>query len=322
MMAAFTRKRQWRRSNFRLCYPTLLPFLYFSFVHRVSPTPRQNAPNTTNYPLQRQPPNRPKPPFRNLLAPPPSILAALRALIALYIFTTIFIFWGWNGTHGNAAVIGQSFSFFTWLTYWGIGFYMLFAAIHTACYARTGRSLLDRWPRGFRILHSLLYTTITTYPFLVTIVFWVLLFSPPWYGETFLGWQNISQHALNSLYALLEIILPTTAPHPFIAIPLLLLILLLYLCIAYITHHTEGFYPYSFLDIGRHGSGIVTGYCFGVLAAVLVIFFITWALIYLRRRLTHGKIKRSRRDPLCAQDAFGSVSSRGVQSSEMKNAPV
>jgi hypothetical protein len=122
---------------------------------------------------------------------PPAILAALRGLIATYIFTTIFFFWGWYGTHDDTAAIGQSFSFFTWLTYWGLGFYMLFAAIHTAYYARTGRSLLDRWPRALRGLHSLLYSSITTYPFLVTIVFWGILFRPPWYSVTFTGWQNV-----------------------------------------------------------------------------------------------------------------------------------
>ncbi|KAJ5464180.1 hypothetical protein N7475_007315 [Penicillium sp. IBT 31633x] len=254
---------------------------------------------------------------------PPALLAGLRSLISLYIFTSIFFFWGWDGTHGDRAAIGQSFSYFTWLTYWGIGFYMLFAAIHTACYARTGRSvLLDRWPRAFRVLHSLLYATVTTFPFLVTIVFWVLLFSPPWYKKTFTGWQNISQHALNSVYALLEIIIPATAPQPFIAIPFLLLILLLYLCVAYITKHTEGFYPYSFLDVGDHGqkSGLVTGYCFGILAAVLVIFLVSRGLIHLRRWLTHGKVKRARRDPIRARDAFGGVTEirGGEQSDEVK----
>lgn len=127
---------------------------------------------------------------------PPVLLSGLRSLIALYIFTSIFFFWGWYGTHENTAAIGQSFSFFTWLTYWGIGFYMLFAAIHTGYYARTGRSLLDRWPRALRILHSLLYSSITTYPFLVTIVFWVLLFRPPWYTKTFTGWQNVSVNSV------------------------------------------------------------------------------------------------------------------------------
>ena len=132
---------------------------------------------------------------------PPAILAGLRGLIATYIFTTIFFFWGWDGTHGDTAAIGQSFSFFTWLTYWGIGFYMLFAAIHTACYARTGRSvLLDRWPRAFSVLHSLLYSSITTYPFLVTIVFWAILFRPPWYKVTFTGWQNVSWFFYTKIY--------------------------------------------------------------------------------------------------------------------------
>jgi hypothetical protein len=62
--------------------------------------------------------------------------------------------------------------------------------------------------------------------------------------------------------------------------------LLLYLCVAYITHATEGWYPYSFLDVGDHGqkSILVMGYCFGILAAVLVLFLVSWALINLRRR--------------------------------------
>ncbi|KAJ5683520.1 hypothetical protein N7462_006685 [Penicillium macrosclerotiorum] len=229
---------------------------------------------------------------------PPAVLAGLRGLIALYIFTTIIVIWAWYGTHDDRIAIGQSFSYFTWLTYWGLGFYHLVAAIHTAYYARTGRSLLDRWPRAFRVLHGLLYASITTFPFLVTIVFWAILFKPPFYKETFPGWSNISQHGLNSLYALLEIILPATAPHPWLAIPVLILILLLYLCVAYITFHTEHFYTYSFLNPGDHGqkSGLVAGYCFGILAAILVIFIISWALIRLRVFLTHDKIKRRARD--------------------------
>ncbi|CAG7915744.1 unnamed protein product [Penicillium olsonii] len=249
---------------------------------------------------------------------PPAILAGLRGLIALYIFTSIFFIWGWDGTHGDTAAIGQTFSFFTWLTYWGIGFYMLFAAIHTTYYARTGRSLLYRWPRALRILHSLLYSSITTYPILVTIVFWGIIFKGPWYSKTFTGWSNITQHALNSLYALLEIALPTTSPHPWIALPFLVLGLLFYLCVAYITFHTQGFYPYTFLDVGDHGqkSGLVTGYCFGVLAAILVIFLVSWALIWLRCWLVKGKVRRARQDPL--RIAGGVPVSAVAESGEMK----
>ncbi|KAJ6115982.1 hypothetical protein N7523_006399 [Penicillium sp. IBT 18751x] len=254
----------------------------------------------------------------------PTVLAALRGLISLYIFTTIIVIWAWDGTHGDRIAIGQSFSYFTWLTYWGLGFYFLFSAIHTAYYARTGRSVLfDRWPRFCRVLHSLLYTTITTFPFLVTIVFWGILFKPPFYKEIFPGWSNISQHGLNSFYALLEILLPTTAPHPFIAIPVLILLLLFYLCVAYITYHTEGFYTYSFLDTeGGKKSGIVAGYCFGILAAIIVIFLISWGLIWLRKRFTGGRIKRATRDPLRGQDDFVDMHVDMQEQTEPKHASV
>lgn len=126
---------------------------------------------------------------------PPALLAALRGLIALYIFTSIIVIWAWDGTHDNRVAIGESFSYFTWLTYWGLGFYFLVSAVHTACYARTGRSVLfNRWPRVCRGLHGLFYATITTYPFLVTIVFWAILFTPPFYKEIFPGWQNVGFH--------------------------------------------------------------------------------------------------------------------------------
>lgn len=123
----------------------------------------------------------------------PTLLACLRGLIALYIFVTIIFIWIWYGTHDERVQIGESFSYFTWLTYWGLFFYFLVSAIHTGLYARTGRSVLfDSWPRVCRVLHGLLYATITTFPFLVTIVFWGILFKPPFYKETFPGWSNVS----------------------------------------------------------------------------------------------------------------------------------
>ncbi|KAI6093113.1 hypothetical protein F4821DRAFT_75412 [Hypoxylon rubiginosum] len=66
---------------------------------------------------------------------------------------------------------GNNFSYFTVLTYWGIAFYFTFAAIHTFTYARTGTALLDRWPCSQKALHVLLFTSIATLPFLVTIVY-------------------------------------------------------------------------------------------------------------------------------------------------------
>lgn len=104
------------------------------------------------------------------------------------------------------------------------------------------------------------------------------------------------------------------------AIPVLILLLAFYLCVAYITVHTEGFYTYSFLDPGSHGSGLVAGYCFGILAAIIIIFLVSWLLIRLRVYLTRGKIKRAARDPLRGQDGQAGVST-GLRDSLMEVKP-
>jgi hypothetical protein len=123
---------------------------------------------------------------------PPILLAVLRALVALYAFVTIFYTFGWQGTHSRSDANDASFSYFTSLTFWGIAFYFLFAASHTFFYAHRGLAPLDRWPRPLQALHSLLYTTIVTFPFLVTIVFWAILYDGPWYPVRFDAWSNVS----------------------------------------------------------------------------------------------------------------------------------
>lgn len=95
--------------------------------------------------------------------------------------------------------------------------------------------------------------------------------------------RQISQHALNTVFALLEILLPRTEPFPVAHLGFLVLILVFYLALAYLTHATQGFYPYDFLDPST-GSGKVAGYCFGILAAVCVIFGVVWVLILARNR--------------------------------------
>lgn len=123
---------------------------------------------------------------------PPMFLAIFRALIALYAFTTIFFILAWQGTHGLVDENNGELSYFTSLTFWGIAFYFLFSSIHTLLYARRGYAPLDHWPRPLQALHSLLYTTVVTFPFLVTIVFWVILYDGPWFPLEFDAWSNVS----------------------------------------------------------------------------------------------------------------------------------
>lgn len=110
-------------------------------------------------------------------------------------------------------------------------------------------------------------------------------FPSPNRGPELTTLTQISQHALNSVLALFEILIPRTDPPPLVHLLFLLVILALYLALAYITVAAQGFYTYSFLDPGR-GKGRVVGYALGILVAICVIYGVVWGLIWTRRRVT------------------------------------
>ncbi|KAI1375417.1 hypothetical protein F4677DRAFT_137304 [Hypoxylon crocopeplum] len=213
---------------------------------------------------------------------------------SLYAFTTLLIDIGYQCAHeelGGCQASRDGFSFFTTLTYWGIAFYLLVAAAHTFSYARTGTPLLSRFPRPLQALHALYYSSVTSLPFLVTIVYWGLLYpyGALWFPTVYGGWGNISEHGLNSFFALFEIIVPRTAPQPGIHALWLVVLLALYLALSYVTYATKGFYTYSFLDPAATGN-LVAAYVFGIGAATVVIFGIAQGLRWLRCWLTEEKM--------------------------------
>lgn len=120
---------------------------------------------------------------------PTIVFALIRLLFSLWAFITIIVKYAICGDQCNK----QSFSYFTNLTYWGIAFYFLFAGLHSLTRARTrdGSYMLQRWPRILQMLHTVFYTTIVTYPFLVTIVFWTLLYKNPFWTDRFVQWENV-----------------------------------------------------------------------------------------------------------------------------------
>lgn len=99
---------------------------------------------------------------------PPVVLFAVRALLSIYAFTTIFTIFGWNGGHGMGQESRYTFSYFTHLTYWGLAFYHAFSAVHTLSYCLTGTSFLARWPKALQVAHSMFYSTVVVYPWIVT----------------------------------------------------------------------------------------------------------------------------------------------------------
>ncbi|GIZ41539.1 hypothetical protein CKM354_000484000 [Cercospora kikuchii] len=227
---------------------------------------------------------------------PTSVLAAIRAFISLYVFVVQFFIIGYRCSTGRCDTAGRSFSYFTGLGYWGLGFYYAFAAAHTFSYAFRGKPWLSSWPAWLRWLHSVLYASITIFSFIVTAVYWAGL-NDKSFTTPFRSWSNISQHALNSVFAFSEIVLPRSDPHPWINVLSLVFLGCCYIGLAYLTHATQGFYVYDFLDPNENGSGSVVGYCIGILAACVILFVVVRYAQWARRWLTEVKFSRGAPQP-------------------------
>jgi len=107
-------------------------------------------------------------------------------------------------------------------------------------------------------------------------------------------WGNqISQHIMTSIFTFFEVIFTIILPPSPLHLPFLLLILLFYLLLAYLTRAEQGFYVYLFLDPGVDGAhnGRVAGYTLGIFAASLVIFGVAWIAIWVRGRIVGTKVK-------------------------------
>ncbi|KAJ8522302.1 hypothetical protein ONZ45_g1104 [Pleurotus djamor] len=185
------------------------------------------------------------------------------------------------------------YSYFTSLTFIGLTAYFVVSSVHSGVYAWKGVYLLRRWGRIVQLLHVLLFSTIATYPLLVTVVYWALLASPATFSTPFSSFSSISQHILNSVLALTEIlVLSNVESLPWLHLPICIVMLGCYLGVAYITHASQGVYVYSFLDPGEQGA-LLAAYIIGIGVGECVAFVLAWALMRLRvwfvsRRRTPG----------------------------------
>ncbi|KAF8901355.1 hypothetical protein CPB84DRAFT_1777647 [Gymnopilus junonius] len=224
----------------------------------------------------------------------PTTLAAIRLLVAFYTLFVLVFLLVWEGVKDSG--VQSFFSYFTNLTYVGICAYFWASGVQTLVYAQNLKSgkkayLLQGWPRAFRYLHVRLLTTVITYPILVTIVYWALLSDPSTLASVYSSWSNISKHALNSVFALFEIICTDVPTMPWLDLLITIVILGGYLGIAYITHATQGFYTYEFLDPQKEGK-ILAAYIVGIAVGQVVVFLLVQGALSLRQRYTANKAMR------------------------------
>ncbi|KAF9266397.1 hypothetical protein L218DRAFT_858215 [Marasmius fiardii PR-910] len=215
---------------------------------------------------------------------PPAFLACFRCLVALYTTATLIIILAYDGVVSEDA--RANFSYFTFLTYIGICSYYWASFAQNFWYTRRGYKgyPLQRWGKTLQVLYLMLQNTIDPSGYqaiIVTIAFWALIASPSSIDTTVKLWRNVSVHALNSFFCLFEVLFTNAPPPQWIFLPFMILIIGLYTALAYVTHATEGFYPYEFLDPAKYHSR-VAAYVFGIVIGEIVVFFIVFGLIKLR----------------------------------------
>jgi hypothetical protein len=245
---------------------------------------------------------------------PTWLLASIRLFLSIYSFTAIIFSFKWFADHTvifhlediktkaivfpvGAEGIRQSFSYFTYLTFWGLAFYFWFAALHGFVYVRRGYTWLDHWPRYLQAMHTVYYSTVVCFPLLVTTVYWGSMWAREWWSDDFSQWNMITMHAMNSVFAGFEIIVTETSPLPIAHLSALLLIMSLYLGIAYITKATEGIYIYLWLD-PKNGIAKLLLHVVGYGALLIGFFFAVRFAIILRCRWTHKKQQKYPTSPL------------------------
>ncbi|KAI5847097.1 hypothetical protein DFP73DRAFT_630435 [Morchella snyderi] len=223
--------------------------------------------------------------FTTSYALPPLLLACTRLTISVYIFTYLLYRIAYSAVADGSLSTRQSFSYFTNITYWSLGFYFAVSGLHTLLYALRGRRAA--WLKGpWAAAHAVWWTSVVTFPFLVTIVYWGILAADDLPFRTQVSaYSNISAHLLNSVFALFEILLTRTAVPSWTHLPFLILFLAGYLCVAYITHATQGFYTYGFLD-PKTGNGMVAAYCVGIAVAICVVWAVVAGVVWVRVWLT------------------------------------
>ncbi|KAJ3965068.1 hypothetical protein EV361DRAFT_1021590 [Lentinula raphanica] len=218
-----------------------------------------------------------------------TILATIRGTIAAYTLVTLLFVLTWQ-----TAVLHVSdgyFPYFTELTQIGICSYYWASFTQTLVYAlrqrRSQKSTpeypLQRWPRILQLLHIMLESTVVSYPILVTVIFWSLLATSTAFDTKFNAWSDVSLHILNTTWSLFEIIGTNSPPPRWYMLPCIIVILALYLALAYLVHATQRFYTYLFLDPSS-SHGLLAGYIVGIAVGACIVFALVKMVMWYRTR--------------------------------------
>ncbi|KAJ1948409.1 hypothetical protein FBU59_001610 [Linderina macrospora] len=211
------------------------------------------------------------------------LILALRATMFAY---ALFV-WIYSLARDSGAGTGNvHFAYFTNLCYTGLVAYLAVSLYHTtrALQTRTTGSFSDMWPT-LQLLHWLLYASVAVFSIIVTCVYWGLLYPSAHNMGVRDKWINVSVHAMNTVFFLLDTVVGGMAftshwSHPCI----LAAVGFLYIMLAYLNEAINGFFTYSFLNY-KQKKGVEAAYVFGLLAGLFILYYLIWALQLLLDRV-------------------------------------
>ncbi|PVF93865.1 hypothetical protein CPB86DRAFT_818431 [Serendipita vermifera] len=221
----------------------------------------------------------------------PWVLFWIRLVIAVFCFVTEIVY---LALYTKRFPFERYYIYFTQLTFIGITSYFIVATFHTGFFLVSLRQLkrgeiqeaprypLQKWGKFLQFLHLYLFSTIITFPVIVTVLYWALLAGSSSFYDTFFSWSNVSLHIFNAVFLLVEFIFGRVQLYWGYLI-LDLITMALYLGLAYLVHSIQGIWVYSFLDPAQ-GKGKVAAYIVAIPIAEIVVFLIVKGLIYLRDR--------------------------------------
>lgn len=150
--------------------------------------------------------------------------------------------------------------------------------------SRYPRSLLSRsFSRPLQVCHTLLVSTISSFPLMVTVIFWSVLSGPTSLADPYSIFANIGKHTLNYVLTMVDLVILSRTPlRPWWHLVFLIILLALYLGIVKITYDRFHVWVYGFFNLQQFGVPLVV--MFSLLLGVFVVasFCVSQGLILLR----------------------------------------
>ncbi|TKY88164.1 hypothetical protein EX895_002874 [Sporisorium graminicola] len=150
--------------------------------------------------------------------------------------------------------------------------------------ARYPRSWLSRsFSRPLQVCHTLLVSTVSSFPLVVLVIFWSVLRGPAPLGDPYSAFSNIGKHTLNYVLTMLDLVVLSRTPlRPWWHLVPIVAFLGLYIGIVDITYHRYHVYVYSFFNVQQFGVTLVVVVCLLLAVFAVVCFLLTQALMLLR----------------------------------------